>query len=218
MVTEIRETVRMDYVFRAQITTPTDFDPKKESLPMLVFLHGSGERGDDLSRVKIHGLAKKFAENSDWNGLRVITVSPQCPNDITWSELTYPLFQFIQNTAKAYNADPDRISITGLSMGGFGTWNMIAVYPDFFSAAAPICGGGMSWRIPANMKMPVRAFHGDADSVVPFSCSVDMVNTMNERGGHAELTVFPGCDHNSWDPAYDTTDVIEWLVRSRRNH
>ena len=201
---------------QALITTPTDFDKTKESLPMVVCLHGAGERGEDLERVKIHGIAKYFDADPDYRGLRVITLSPQCPADFVWPNLAVPLMELISSVIRAYHVDPDRVSITGLSMGGFGTWEMLNAFPNFFSAAAPICGGGMSWRIPEHMKTPVRAFHGYDDPVVPYSLSVDMVEGVNRRGGNATLTTYHGCGHNSWDPAYETTDVIEWLATSVR--
>ena len=144
--------------FGATVTTPTGFDPEKESLPMIVFLHGAGERGEDLSIVNKVGLPKYFTADPDYKGLRVITLSPQCPDYTVWNDVSLQLFQFILKAAKAYNADMDRISVTGLSMGGFGTWEMVISHPDFFSAAAPICGGGMDWRIPSFLPTPIRAF------------------------------------------------------------
>lgn len=143
--------------FGATVTTPTGFDPEKESLPMIVFLHGAGERGEDLSIVNKVGLPKYFTADPDYKGLRVITLSPQCPDYTVWNDVSLQLFQFILKAAKAYNADMDRISVTGLSMGGFGTWEMVISHPDFFSAAAPICGGGSD----------MRRRHGLEDTVIP---------------------------------------------------
>ena len=108
----------------------------------------------------------------------------------------------------------NRISITGISMGGFGTWSMLARYPDFFSAAAPICGGGVSWYI--NTKTPIRAFHGDVDTSVPMVYSTLMVDAVNARGGQADLTVYQGCGHNCWTQTYEETDVISWLAESHK--
>lgn len=217
MIVEISERMSAEVNFGATVTTPTGFDPEKESLPMIVFLHGAGERGEDLSIVNKVGLPKYFTADPDYKGLRVITLSPQCPDYTVWNDVSLQLFQFILKIAKMYNADMDRISVTGLSMGGFGTWEMVISHPDFFSAAAPICGGGMDWRIPSFLPTPIRAFHGDADSVVPVVYSRILCKAVNDRGGKAVLTEYPGCDHDSWTAAYETTDVIEWLAGSRKN-
>ena len=101
-------------------------------------------------------------------------------------------------------------------MGGFGTWEMGVTYPSFFAAIAPICGGGFSWRASALKDMPVWAFHGDADDVVPISYSQTMVDAVNAAGGNAKFTIFPGVNHNSWDPAYLDTNVVEWLLEQKR--
>lgn len=217
MITEISEKVSSEICFNAVVTTPTGFDSEKESLPMIVFLHGAGERGEDLSRATSVGFPKFFKANSDYKGLRVITLTPQCPEYTVWNDISLQLFQFILKVAKEYNADMDRISITGLSMGGFGTWEMVISHPDFFSAAAPICGGGMDWRVPNALPTPIRAFHGDADTLVSVEYSRLLCKAVNERGGNAVLTEYPGCEHDSWTAAYETTDVIEWLANSRRN-
>jgi len=201
---------------KALVTTPPDFDPEKESLPMIVFLHGAGERGDDLSRVHQIGLAKYFVEDPCYGGHRVITVSPQCPEELFWSALPREIYQVIEEAATRYNVDRDRISITGLSMGGFGTWEMICTYPDLFAAAAPVCGGGISWRAPWNLKCPIRAFHGDADDCVPLVYSQLMVDTINRNGGNAQLTIFHGVEHDSWTNAYEETNLIEWLANAKR--
>ncbi len=216
MVTEINDIIKSEFPFSAVVTAPTGFDPEKESLPMIVFLHGAGERGDDLSKVKVHGIPKYFSKDPELHGLRVITVSPQCPSYTVWNDLSLPLFDFILSTAKKYNADMNRIAITGISMGSFGTWELLISHPDFFSAAVPICGGGMDWRIPQGMKTPIRAFHGRVDSVVPCFYSERLCSAVNARGGSAELTIFEGCDHDSWTPAYETTDVIDWLASSEK--
>ena len=118
--------------------------------------------------------------------------------------------ELILAVAEEQNADMSRISITGISMGGFGTWSMLARYPAFFSAAAPICGGGVSWYIAT--KTPIRAFHGDADRDVPLVYSQLMVDTVNARGGQAELTIYRDCGHNCWTETYEKTDLIAWLA------
>lgn len=198
------------------VTTPSDYS-ENESLPLIVFLHGAGERGTDLERITVHGIPKLFTKNPDHSGLRVITLSPQCPLQDVWSNHTHTLHALIEQIAREYHADPNRISITGLSMGGFGTWEMICRYPEVFAAAAPICGGGMAWRASAIGDLPIRAFHGDNDDVVSIDYSIRMVSAVNQNGGHANLTILPGVGHDSWTYAYEKTDLISWLATQTRS-
>ena len=194
------------------ISLPDGYDDKAK-YPMIVALHGAGERGTDVSLVLVHGVAKYVAAGLK---LDAIVVAPQCPTDFTWNLLTAELKELIDNVASEYAVDTDRISLTGLSMGGFGTWEMGICYPGFFSALAPVCGGGMSWRAGLIGKTPVWAFHGDADTVVPPENSYMMVKSLKSRGGNVKLTVFNGVAHNSWEPAYEDTKVIEWLISHRK--
>ncbi len=199
------------------VTTPEDWDPQTETLPLLVFLHGSGERGNTPELLRsFYGVPRLFEENPTHRGLRVITLSPLCPPEYIWNNLTLALRELIDTVADKYKADRRRITVTGCSMGGFGTWELICAFPDLFAAAAPICGGGLTWRASSLKAMPIRAFHGGADSVVPLLYSQMMTDAVNAAGGHAELTVFPGVDHDSWVPTYRDTDVLEWLVAQSR--
>jgi predicted peptidase len=119
--------------------------------------------------------------------------------------------------ADEMNADPNRITITGLSMGGFGTWEMICAYPDLFAAAGPICGGGVPWRLLGLTHFPpIRTFHGDADDAVPIQFSYNMVNGVSALGGDVEFTVYPGVPHNCWTRTYEETDLIEWLANAKK--
>ena len=198
------------------VTTPTGFEPAKESLPLIVYLHGVGESGDNIEAVKTHGIPKYFCKDQDYLGLRVVTLSPQCPWDKIWNGITVQLMNLIEIVANKLNIDKNRITITGNSMGGFGTWEMACEYNNYFAAAAPICGGGMSWRASALAKMPVRAFHGSDDLVVPIEYSKLMVDTINAAHGHAELTVFDNVGHDSWTSAYEKTDLIKWLASAEK--
>ncbi|MBO5897675.1 MAG: prolyl oligopeptidase family serine peptidase [Clostridia bacterium] len=195
------------------LTRPDDSTPD-EKLPMIVFLHGAGERAPDLEKVKVHGIAKLFNIDQCHGGTRVITLAPQCPEGDIWSNFPGALMELILHVAEVEGADMDRISITGLSMGGFGTWTMLARYPTFFSAAAPICGGGISWYI--NTKTPIRTFHGDADRTVPIQYTYMMADALNARGGNVDMVVFHGCDHDSWTRAYEQTDLVSWLANSKK--
>lgn len=198
------------------MTTPSGFDPSKESLPMIVFLHGAGERGDDLDLVKVHGIPKYFCADNDYRGLRVITLSPQCPADRVWNHMPDQIMDLIEHVASDMNVDKKRITLTGISMGGYGTWEMACMYPDYFAAVAPICGGGMVWRAGALTKLPIRAFHGTDDFAVPYNASVEMVEAIKHLGGNATLTSYDNVGHDSWTSAYETSDVIEWLAAAEK--
>ena len=202
---------RNEKTYRYYLSAPDNYDPEKESLPLIVFLHGAGERGTDINLVKTHGIPKLFEKN--YNKTRAVTVSPQCDPGMTWNGQVQDLKTFIDHIVGKYNIDKDRISITGLSMGGFGTWAMGLAYPGYFSALAPVCGGnGMIWLAELLKDIPIRAFHGAADAVVLPSASIEMVEAVNKAGGKAELTLYEGVGHDSWIQAYEQTDLIEWLA------
>lgn len=188
----------------------------KPGMPLTVFLHGAAERGNDGSLVLTRSLPQ-WLEAGRWTP-EAYVLCPQCRVGFDWNSQIERLKAVIDHEAARLQADPTRISITGISMGGFGTWAMGLHYPEFFSAIAPVCGGGLSWRCSslAQGNMPVWAFHGDADPMVPLRNSVEMVEAVNAAGGHARLTVFPGVEHNSWDQAYGQTEVLQWLLEQQR--
>ena len=198
------------------VTVPTGFDPQKESLPVIVFLHGAGERGSDLNLVKVHGIPKLFSADPDYQGLWVITLSPQCPEDMVWDHLVFPLKKWIDQAVEALNGDRSRISITGLSMGGFGTWAMITTFPDFFSCAAPVCGGGMCWLCSRLKGMKLRVYHGLDDTSVPFAYSRMMVEAARDNGAEVEWFAYDRVGHGCWNRAYEQTDLIAWLAAQKR--
>ncbi len=198
------------------IYLPENFD-KSKKYPLVTFLHGAGERGDGseeaLRILEKNALPRYAGEGREYP---FILLCPQCPEDIVWNNIVISVKHLIDRVAKEYGADTDRLYCTGISMGGYGTWEMGITYHDCFAAIAPVCGGGFSWRASVLRDMPVWAFHGDADNVVPIENSQMMVDGVNKAGGNAKFTVFPGVEHNSWDPAYLTTDVIEWLLEQKR--
>jgi len=210
---ECLQTVKFNYL----LTTPTGFDKEKESLPMIVFLHGAGESSDDVNRLKVTGLPKLFAKDPDYGGTRVITLSPQCPKDLYWDLLVDHVAALIDAVAEEYNVDRDRISLTGLSMGGWGTWAMAIRYPELFSALAPICGGSRPYGAAALAKLPIRIFHGSADDVVPCHFSEKKVREIRAAGGHPEFFILDGVGHDSWTYAYEETNLIPWLAAQKRN-
>ncbi len=141
-------------------------------------------------------------------------VSPQCPRGVRWDvDLIAQLTDHVAGTLKI---DKRRMYITGLSMGGYATWDLLAKHPKLFAAAVPICGGGDPAKA-AHMKIvPIWAFHGDQDKTVPLSASQQMVDAVKAAGGDVKLTVYPGVDHNSWSPTYANPEVYAWLLSHQR--
>lgn len=193
------------------ISVPEHFDGEK--MPMIVCLHGAGERGTEPEKLSVHGFGRRLARGEK---LPALFLLPQCPENVIWNHLTVELKELIDAIAAEYDVDTDRISITGLSMGGFGTWEMGMSYPGFFSALAPICSGGTSWRAKLIGKTPVWAFHGDADSVVPVCQSLDMCDKLKAAGGNVELTLLHGVGHDSWTFACERTCLFDWLISKSR--
>lgn len=203
------------------VTVPYGFDRNAESLPVIVFLHGAGERGsgspETVNAVTTYGIAKYFTEDPEYQGVRAITVSPQCPENTVWDNITYELMDYIEQAVTYFNGDRSRISITGISMGGFGTWNMIMTFPDYFSCAAPICGGGMAWRVDQRLAgFPIRAFHSTDDPVVDYDNSEEMVSAASAYGADVSLTTYTDTGHASWGPAYEDTDLVIWLTENTK--
>ena len=185
-----------------------------KQLPLLVFLHGAGERGDmleDAWRINVHAIPKYISEGME---LPALVLCPQCPINFDWNNMVFFLKSLIDEVVEKYGVDKSRISLTGISMGAFGSYEMGALYNSYFSAIAPICGGGLSWRGGDIANTPIWAFHGDADDVVPVKNSIEMIDAISKNGGDTRLTLLHNIDHNSWDFAYKETRVIDWLINS----
>lgn len=191
--------------------TPENPGPNK---PLVIFLHGAGERGGSPENVFKISLPL-WLRDGKWKPDAYV-ICPQCRECWDWNSQVERVKAIIDCEAAALQSDRTRISITGMSMGGFGTWAMALHFPEFFSAIAPVCGGGLSWRCDNLKNMPIRAFHGGQDDVVPLAYSQMMVDAVNAAGGHAALTVYPDRAHNCWDDAYGKTDVLDWLIAQRR--
>ena len=202
------------------VTLPSDYK-EGEKLPMIVFLHGIGERGESTSetvdKVCVHGIPKYFVKDPDYKGLRVITASPQCPDKYVWNHILPMLKMWIDEVAEKYGADENRISITGLSMGGFGTWDMIGTYPEYFCCAAPVCGGGGVWLAGDKFKgKTIRVYHSIDDNAVPYNYSVIMTEKATKNGAIVDFTTYTDKGHGCWDTAYGETDLIEWLAGEKK--
>lgn len=183
-----------------------------KKLPLILCLHGAGERGhgEDLSKVETHGFLQLF-KNVDFEG---ILIMPQCPEDTFWAACVESILKFIDQLKEAYPIDEDRIYLTGLSMGGYGTWYTAMAKPSLFAAIAPVCGGGMAWNAGV-LSMPVWAFHGAEDSVVNIRNTEEMVESLQARGKDVTYTRLKGVGHNAWDYAYNE-DLLNWLLSKKR--
>jgi predicted peptidase len=206
----IRKTVTCDYL----LYLPEDYgkEPRKR-WPLVLFLHGAGERGSDVEKVKFHGPPKLIGQGKKFEA---IVVSPQCPEDSWWSGETDTLFGLLDEIESKYKVDKKREYVTGLSMGGYGTWSLAIQQPRRFAAIAPICGGTDPKYAPIVKDIPIWVFHGEKDSVVPFAQSKDMVDAIKAAGGNPKFTAYPGVDHDSWTATYDNPDFWTWLFEQRK--
>ena len=192
---------------------PEDYGEQDKDWPLMLFLHGKGERGRDLQKVKVHGPSKIVEKQEDFP---FIVISPQCPEGQWWNDDLDVLINLLDEIVEKYDVDRDRVYLTGLSMGGYGTWALAAKYPDRFAAIAPICGGGTRIMAMGLNKVPVWAFHGAKDKVVPLGESERMVEAINARGGKAKLTIYPDAGHDSWTKSYENPELYDWLLEHRR--
>ena len=181
--------------------------------PLVLFLHGAGERGSELEAVKKNGLPKLVAEGQDFP---FIIASPQCPTDRWWS--TDDLNILLDDLIERYEVDIDRIYATGLSMGGFGTWELAARFPERFAAIAPVCGGGDPMLACRLKDIPTWAFHGAEDVVVFPYQTENMVEALRNCGGNVQYTLYAHADHDSWTPTYANTELYEWLLQQKRKN
>jgi predicted peptidase len=203
---QVIKTVKLGYL----LYLPPDYDEHaQQKWPLVMFLHGYGERGNDLELVKKHGLAKVLETKTDFP---FIAVSPQCPGHSWWPLEVDALNGLLDSMIEQYPVDTNRVYLTGLSMGGFGTWSFATLHPERFAAIAPICGGGVPPLASALKHVPVWAFHGAEDDVVPLAASQVMVDSVLEAGGNARLTVYPDVGHDSWTQTYDNPELYTWLL------
>lgn len=199
--------------------------------PLVLFLHGSGERGTDNKAQLKHGVADILKGAAEL-GEGVYLIAPQCPPERWWAEPTpdrlglkdaggeNPLLAaalaLIEDTAVKHPIDRKRIYVSGLSMGGFGTWDLLARAPQTWAAAIPICGGGDKKTAPSFKHVPIRIHHGAADNVVPPEASNIMAKALGNIGGNATIREYPGVGHDSWTQTYRDPEVIKWLFTQRK--
>lgn len=187
----------------------------EENPPMIVYLYGAGERGRATEHLSRHGIPLLIEQEG--REIPAIVLCPQCPANCVWDNIPFDIKEIIDATAKEYDVDIHRISLTGGSMGGFGTWAIGQAFPSFFSALAPIASGGAAWRCRNLVTTPVSAYHGELDSEVSVECAKMLVDATNRFGGSATLTVLPGLGHNDGiNSAYRDCGVTDWLLSQRR--
>lgn len=215
--TQVTRTVTLNYL----LFLPRGYDAQADKKwPLMLFLHGAGERGSDIWLVAKHGPPKIVAEKPDFP---FILVSPQCPAGKTWAD--DEVLALLDDIEAKYAVDKTRVYLTGLSMGGYGTWSLGIAHPERFAAIVPICGGGDPLKIllpdpkreAALKTLAVWAFHGGKDPVVNLTESKRMVEALKKFGcQEVELTVFPEAGHDSWTEAYADPKLYEWLLQHQR--
>jgi len=207
----LKKTVSLNYLLHL----PQDYSTSKKDYPLILFLHGAGERGDDLELVKIHGIPKIVEQQKDFP---FIAISPQCPIDRWWVDpwLIEALNALVDKITGKYRVDESRVYLTGLSMGGFGTWALSMMYPEKFAAIAPICGGGMPWMAFRIKDVPVWAFHGAKDPVVPIQRSEEIVEALKKVGGNIKFTIYPDAGHDSWTETYNNPELYQWFLEHQK--
>jgi len=201
--------------------------------PLVVFLHGIGERGTDNEKQLVYGVME-FVKESTRKKHPCLIAAPQCPTDDLWVSVTpwlitgnlplarYPtrpterVLHLIESLSKEYRIDADRIYLTGISLGGFGVWDLASRKPELFAAAMPICGGGDPAQAEKLAKLPIWAFHGDADSSVPVDRSRDMIAAIKKAGGAPKYTEYKGVGHDAWTPTYKNDEVLDWLFEQKK--
>lgn len=195
---------------------PEDYD-QKDKLPLMLFLHGRGESDGPLSLVAKWGPPRRVARG---DRMPYVIVSPQCPKTDNWSSSTQQqkLVELLESVVEKFKIDQDRIYLTGLSMGGFGSWKLASSHPKRFAAVVPICGGASGSRGESLKDVPIWAFHGDSDRVVPIKRTADIVDAIKEAGGTSiQFTTLEGVGHNSWSSAYATPDLYIWMNKQSLN-
>jgi len=189
---------------------PANYD-QQEKWPLIVFLHGSGERGSNLEHVKKHGPPKIVDNKRDFE---FIVVSPQVPGRERWD--ADKVVQLTDQVTKSLKVDPDRVYLTGLSLGGYGTWTTVAKHPNHFAAIVPICGKGDPETAEKFKHVACWVFHGAKDEGVPLKYSEEMVEALKKAGAEPKFTVYPEAGHDSWTEAYNTPELYKWLLEQKR--
>lgn len=209
---EIKLKVELQYL----LYLPEDYEKAEKEYPLVLFLHGAGERGNDIELVKRNGPPKLIEEGKNFP---FILVSPQCPEQTRWNYQTQSLIALLDEIESKYRVDKNRIYVTGLSMGGQGTWSLALTQPNRFAAIAPICGWTDTWEVCKINHLPVWVFHGAKDNVVPVSESQQMFDALKQCGAeNIKLTIYPEANHDAWTETYNNPELYNWLLSHSLNN
>lgn len=205
------ETTALDYL----LYLPGDYhEGGGTHWPLMLFLHGRDESGNDVNLVKRHGIARVVEESEDFP---FITVSPQCPSSTDWVALVEPLMSLLNAVTREFQVDRQRIYLSGLSMGGRGTWALAVEYPETFAALVPICGrvpdvDQFLEKVKVLKEVPTWVFHGAKDSRVSVQNSDSIVAALSQVQANVRYTVYPEADHDSWTETYNNPELYRWLL------
>jgi predicted peptidase len=197
---------------QAWLHLPRGYLASTHAWPLVIFLHGSGERGTELDRVKVHGPPRHAAAGRDYP---FVLVSPQLPEGRQWSAVE--LHALLAQLRSELRIDAARVTATGLSLGGFGVWEWASAFPQDLAGIAPVCGFGRPGDVCRMKEVPVRAYHGDADDIVPLAGQQACIDALRACGGTADFTIYRGVGHDSWTPAYEDPALVPWLMARRRS-
>lgn len=193
---------------RYKVAYPNTFT-KSNKYPVLFFFHGAGERGNDLDLLDVHGIFKQIKEGDEFD---FICISPQCEENIVWFDMLSIIKEFIIDFIQDDYVDKSHVLLSGISMGGYMSWQLLMSLPEVFSKAVICCGGGMYWNAE-RIKAKVWAFHGKCDDVVYADESIKMVNAINTSNGSARLTLFDNIGHGCWTKVFNNPEVYKWLIK-----
>lgn len=216
-------------LIRYRWSAPANPEPGK-TYPLVLFLHGAGERGTDNTAHLKHGI-RSILENAEKLNQPIFLIAPQCPPDRWWAPVDREAWKLsaadqpnnlldgvlglVEKTSKEQPVDSKRFYVTGISMGGFATWDLLGRAPKKIAAAIPICGGGDPDLVKRYENVPIWAFHGEADPVVPVHTTKDMIAALAKAGIRSKATYYPGVEHDSWTQTYKDPEVIRWLFDQR---
>lgn len=200
---------------RLRLMSPDRIQEQTE-YPLVLFLHGAGPRGDD-NRSHLIEVPARLASEEWRTRFPCFLAAPQCPQHSYWTSRTEVLVSLIESICERYPIDRRRIYLTGLSMGGFGSWALAGHRPDLFAAVVPICGGGDPTQADRLANLPLWAVHGAADQVVPVESTRRMIDALRQAGGNPKYTELPGVGHNCWTETYqDPKGPIPWMFQQKR--
>tara|TARA_B100001250_G_scaffold198750_1_gene170492 strand:- start:163 stop:879 length:717 start_codon:yes stop_codon:yes gene_type:complete len=208
-------TLRLEVSLNYNLYFPKDYQYSANNYPLVLFLHGAGDRGDNLNMVEAHGIPKIIMEGENFP---FVTLAPQCPKFQYWPEPVNvaTLIQLVEAITEKYRIDKNRVYATGLSMGGYGTLSIAKERPDLFAGIISVCGGLDTTNIEKLKDMPIWLFHGSEDKVVPPENSKIIYEALKNINSNIYMTIYPNVNHNSWDITYSNQEIYKWLMKHKK--